>query len=398
MSFDREVCDWDVIVAGGGTVGLAAAAALSQAGFAVLLLERGPPPPAYSGAEVDLRVYALSPASLHLLDALGVGALVRAARSSPYQGMQVWYDDPAQALRFDARPGESLGAIVEQGLLNALLWAQGNAWQRLPHTEIASVATAEDGSAVTLTDGRVLSTRLLVIADGPDSPLRAQLGIDSIGWDYAQRALVAHVQTERAHGGIARQRFLATGPLALLPLADGRCSVVWSCHTALAEELLALAPPAFNTRLAAASGQVLGAVLQSSEIKSFPLRLKHVPNNVVPGAVVIGDAAHVIHPLAGQGVNLGLADVQALAETLAAARTAGRGWWRARTLGRYTRLRRAETMEMLAMTEALSRAFSSNATLAKLLGYGLGVVNRVEPLKQIFAQRAEGVEIGRSQL
>lgn len=381
----------DVIVAGGGTVGMAAAAALSQAGFAVTLLERGAPPPAYTGGEVDLRVYALSPASLRLLDALGVGEALRAARISPYQGMQVWQEHPSEALRFDARPGAALGAIVEHGLLNALLWAQAGSWQRLAHTEIAAVASDEESARVTLADGRQLSARLLVIADGPDSPLRAQLGMDSIGWDYGQRALVAHVRTERAHGGIARQRFLPTGPLALLPLADGRCSIVWSCPTAMADELLALDTSAFCLRLATASGGVLGAVLDSTPIKSFPLRLRHVPDCVVPGALAIGDAAHVIHPLAGQGVNLGLADAEALAATLGAARAAGRGWWRTRTLAAYARARRAETMEMLAMTEALSRAFTGNATLAKVLGQGLGLVNRAEPLKQWFAQRAQGV-------
>ncbi len=384
--------DADVLIAGGGTVGLAAAAALSAAGFKVTLIERAAAPPAFTGGEVDLRVYALSPASIRLLDALGVWPLIASARHSPYHAMQVWHDDPARALRFDAAPDQSLGSIVEHGLLNAALWAQGGDWQRLAGAEISAVsASEEEGAAVTLKQGRQLKARLLVIADGPDSPLRQQLGIDSIGWDYSQRALVAHISTQHPHGSIARQRFLSTGPLALLPLADGRCSIVWSCNTALAAELLALDASAFQLRLGSASQQVLGAVNGSTALKSFPLRLNLVPQTVVAGAVVIGDAAHVVHPLAGQGVNLGLADAEALASTLSEARAAGRGWWRARTLAAYARARRAETVEMLAITDALHRGFTQGgATMARALGLGLSALDRAEPVKQWFARRAQG--------
>lgn len=386
MSFDA-----DVLIAGGGTVGLAAAAALSQTGFAVTLIERAAPPPVFDAAsEVDLRVYALSPASMRLLDGLGVWRAITGARSSPYHGMQVWHGDPRQALRFEALPDRPLGWIVEHGLLNAALWAQKSDWQRLSDTTITEAQADEEGTIVTLADGRQLKARLLVVADGPDSPLRAQLGIDSIGWDYAQRALVAHIATERAHGGIARQRFLPSGPLALLPLADGRCSIVWSCDAALADELMALDDAAFALRLGTASGQVLGGITACTARRSFPLRLRHVPEPVVPGAVVIGDAAHVVHPLAGQGVNLGLADAEALATTLKAARDAGRGWWRARTLQAYARQRRVDTVEMLAMTDGLSRAFKSDALLGRALGLGLSVMDRAGPLKQWFAARAAG--------
>lgn len=385
MSFDT-----DVLIAGGGTVGLAAAAALSQAGFAVTLIERAAPPPAFNSSEVDLRVYAISPASMRLLDGLGAWAAITQTRSSPYRGMQVWHGDAKQALRFDALPDQPLGWIVEHGLLNAALWSQGGDWQRLSDTAITEAQADEEGATVTLGDGRQLTARLLVVADGPDSPLRAQLGIDSIGWDYAQRALVAHVATEKPHGGIARQRFLPSGPLALLPLADGRCSIVWSCGAVLADELMALDDAAFALRLGTASGQVLGGISACTPRKSFPLRLKHVPEPVVPGAVVIGDAAHVVHPLAGQGVNLGLTDAAALAATLKAARDAGRGWWRTRTLQAYARQRRADTVEMLAMTDALSRAFNGDALLGRALGLGLSVVDRTGPLKQWFAARAAG--------
>ena len=385
MSFDT-----DVIVAGGGSVGLAAAAALAQAGFAVTLIERAAAPTLFDGGDVDARVYALSPASMRLLDRLGVWPAIAAARISPYRGMQVWHQQPEDALRFDAQPDQPLGWIVEHNLLNAALWAQAGNWQRLSKTAINDARAEEDGVSVTLADGRKVHARLLVVADGPDSPLREQLGIDSIGWDYAQRALVAHVTTEKPHGDIARQRFLPTGPLALLPLADGRSSIVWSCHTALADELMALDDAAFKLRLSTASGQVLGAITACTPRQSFALRLKHVPAPLVPGAVVIGDAAHVVHPLAGQGVNLGLADAEVLAATLAAARADGRGWWRARTLQSYVRRRSAETVEMLAMTDGLHRAFAGDALLGRALGLGLATVNRTGPLKQWFAARAQG--------
>lgn len=383
--------DADILIAGGGTVGLAAAAALGAAGFKVVLIERGAPPPAFELGEVDARVYALSPASIRLLTRLGVWPAIAAARHSPYRAMQVWHDDADRALRFDAAPDQSLGSIVEHGLLNAALWAQGGDWLRLSNAVISSVSAAEDeGAAVSLQDGRRLKAKLLVIADGPDSPLRAQLGIDSIGWDYAQRAVVAHVSTALPHGGIARQRFLPTGPLALLPLVDGRCSLVWSCPTAMAEDLLALDDAAFGLRLSTASAQTLGSIGAVTPRRSFPLRLGHVPEPVVPAAVVIGDAAHVIHPLAGQGVNLGLADAEVLAATLAAARDAQRGWWRERTLKAYARARRPETLEMLAMTDGLSRAFTSPAALRRLLGDGMAALDRAGPVKQWLLSRAAG--------
>jgi len=384
--------DTDVIVAGGGTVGLAAAAALAQAGFAVTLIERGPPPPAFAGGDVDPRVYALSPASIRLLQQLDVWPAIAAARHGPYHAMQVWHNVPANALRFDATPGHTLGSIVEHGLLNAALWAQVGDWQRLSRVQISEARCSEDeGAEVTLTDGRRLRARLLVIADGPDSPLRGQLGIDSLGWDYAQRALVAHVATEMPHGSIARQRFLPTGPLALLPLADGRSSIVWSCDLALAAELESLDADAFCLRLGTASQQVLGAITATTPLKSFALRLKHVPAPVVSGAVVIGDAAHVVHPMAGQGVNLGLADAAALAEALASARAAGRGWWRPRTLASYARARQAETLEMLTMTDVLHRGFTrGSTTVARALGLGMQWMNRAEPVKQWLARRAQG--------
>ena len=383
--------DADILVAGGGSVGLAAAAALSQAGFSVRLLERGAPPPAFEGGQVDARVYALSAQSQQLLQQLGVWPSIAAARISPYRGMQVWHDQPETGLSFEASPGSELGWIVEHSLLNAALWSQSGSWQRQPHSAIAEALADEEGATVTLADGQVLCARLLVVADGPDSPLRQQLGMDSLAWDYAQRAIVAHVETEQRHAGVARQRFLPTGPVALLPLADGRSSLVWSCSAALAEELLLLDDAAFCLRLGTATGFALGAVTGTTRRQSFPLRLKHVPEPVVPGAVVLGDAAHVIHPLAGQGLNLGFGDVIALAATLAEARTAGRGWWRSRTLARYARARRAETVEMLAMTDVLSRAFTGHAALASTLGKGLGLVNRMAPIKQWFAQRAQGL-------
>lgn len=383
----------EILVAGGGTVGLAAATALAHAGFAVTVVERGAPPPAFAGGELDARVYALSPASVRFLDALGVWPEIRAARSAAWRGMAVWQDDPAQALRFEAPPDAPLGWIVEHGLLNAALYKAALAAGVGVRTQAEILGAQADEGAVhlQLAGEESLSAKLLLIADGPDSPLSAMLGLASLGWGYQGRALVCHAATEKPHGGIARQRFLATGPLALLPLADGRVSIVWSASDEFAAELAALDDAAFAQRLAAAAQYVLGAVTAVTPRRAFPLRLKHLDIPVLPGAVVIGDAAHVVHPLAGQGVNLGLADAEALAQTLMQAREAGRGWWRARTLAAYARARRADTMEMLALTDALHRGFvDGGPALARLLAGGMGALNRAAPLKHWLLARATG--------
>lgn len=385
--------DADVLIAGGGPVGLAAAAALGEAGFTVRLFERAAAPPPFRPETVDARVYALSPASLALLDRLGAGAALRAARFCPYRKMTVWDDDPQRALQFDAAElgADALGAIVEHGVLAAALVQALPAGVAQFGREIAGVDAGEDGVCLRLADGSAVRGRLLVAADGPDSPLRTQLGLPTVGWSYGQQALVCHLQPERGHSDTAWQRFLPSGPLALLPLADGRVSLVWSCEAALAEELLARSDAEFALRVSTASQHRLGALTAPTPRRALPLRLLHAHDYHAHGAVLIGDAAHVVHPLAGQGMNLGFGDVATLAEIVGAARSAGRGWWRERTLAAYARRRKAENLEMLALTDGLRRLYGTGSgALRRLLGLGLSVVDRAPLLKPALLARALG--------
>jgi ubiquinone biosynthesis UbiH/UbiF/VisC/COQ6 family hydroxylase len=305
--------------------------------------------------------------------------------------MKIWERDPHAGLGFSAAQAgrAQLGWIVEHGLIAAELWAR---LRSLPHFTGAAIDTADFGvdcARLHLRSGDVLEARLVIAADGADSQMRALAGIDTVTWRYGQRAIVCHVVTGQAHQMTAWQRFLKTGPLAFLPLADGRSSIVWSADEAFSTELMALDDAAFCAGLAAATEGVSGAIRAATPRVAVPLQLLHARSYAAQALVLVGDAAHAIHPLAGQGVNLGLADAQALAATLVEARSARRDWSSARNLARYSRARKARNLEMLALTDALYRAFRPSLPgLRLLLGLGLEAVDRVEPLKAWLAQRA----------
>jgi ubiquinone biosynthesis UbiH/UbiF/VisC/COQ6 family hydroxylase len=229
-------------------------------------------------------------------------------------------------------------------------------------------------------------------AEGQDSQLREWAGIDPVGWPYPQRAIVSHVATEAPHARTAYQRFLPNGPLALLPLADGRSSIVWSTDSAEADALLALDDDAFRARLAEAIGHRLGDITSITPRLAFPLRLLHATRYVKPGFALVGDSAHVVHPLAGQGVNLGLADAQALVEIVAAARAQGRPIGQERVLQRYERRRKAGNLEVMALTDGLFRLFHLRLPgLDAVRELGMAAVGRMGPLKRRLAQRAMGL-------
>lgn len=385
MNPDRH----DAVIVGGGVVGAACALLLRQQGLRVALIERGAAPKAFDAQDYDLRVYALSPGSIQLLRGLGLWARIQAARASPYERMQVWENDPAAALNFDAAEAAApaLGAIVENSLLMDALWSRLQPEELFCGQAIASVQSDARATALRLADGRELRAPLVIAADGAESALREQAGIECTRWPYPQQAVVCHVQTERPHQGTARQRFLPTGPLALLPLADGRCSIVWSSTEAAA--LMQLEDADFRRALSGASQQVLGEVTACTRRVLFTLQLLHAQDYVRERLVLIGDAAHVIHPLAGQGVNLGLADVAALARVLAEARQQGRDPGSLRVLKRYERARKADNLEMLALTDALSRGFSTDgAAVTQLRRTGMGLVEQLRPLKGFFLRRA----------
>ena len=380
----------DIAVVGGGPVGAAAAIALSRQGFRVALVERGGAPAPYNPAGYDERVYAIAPASARFLNELGAWHDIAGTRAGVYTAMRVWERDPSRGLGFSAaETGRAeLGWIVEHSLLVSALWARLGGVERHERVAIAGTSFGEEFSVLEWARGS-LRARLLVAADGADSQLRELGGIASVAWGYPQRALVCQVRTQRPHRGTAWQRFLASGPLALLPLADGRCSIVWSADEALARELLGLDDAAFRQRLEQASEGALGTMLEATPRLSFPLRLLHAQDYARPGLALAGDAAHAIHPLAGQGVNLGLADAAQLAATLAQARAAGRRWWALRSLQSYARARKAANLEMMAVTDGLYRAFRARVPgLRAVLGLGMEAVDRLDPLKAWLARQA----------
>jgi 2-octaprenyl-3-methyl-6-methoxy-1,4-benzoquinol hydroxylase/2-octaprenylphenol hydroxylase len=385
----------DIAVAGGGMVGAACALALARRGFAVALVEAHEPAPWIAGEPEDLRVIALAPSSARLLDELGVWRDVEAARVSPYRCMRVWDGASGAEIAFDAaREGRAqLGWIVENKLVARTLWdALGGAGaRRVCPAQIMSFARRADRVTLELADGRTLSAALLVIADGAGSRLRQQADIRVRGRDYHQRAVVAHVATERPHEATAWQRFTREGPIALLPLADGRSSIVWSLPEARAREVLALADDDFCAAAGLASDFQLGRITATTPRASFPLKLQLAKTYAMDRCVLLGDAAHAVHPLAGQGANLGLRDVTELAAVLGEAHAAGRDFTAHHVLQRYARRRRAAATVDARAFDVIERMFAWQAPgWAALRGLGIRAVDAFGPLKRALAAHAEG--------
>ncbi|KRE85474.1 2-octaprenyl-3-methyl-6-methoxy-1,4-benzoquinol hydroxylase [Rhodanobacter sp. Soil772] len=396
MPSRRRAPALDVAVVGGGMVGAAAALALARAGFSTALLEARAPAAWDANAEVDLRVVGLAPSSLALLDELGVWTSIRDARVGPYSHMHVWDAESGAAIDFDAASEgrDRLGYIVENNLVQWTLWQalEVAGVRRLCPAEVKGFEAREDRIQLELADGETLATGLLVAADGAASPLRQLAGIGTRGRDYAQRAVVAHVATERPHEDTAWQRFLPGGPLALLPLADGRSSVVWSLPEAEARRVLALDEQAFLDELGVASDFQLGRIVAATPRAAFPLKLQLAERYQADRFVLLGDAAHAVHPLAGQGVNLGLRDVIELRDTLVDARAAGRDIGAAHVLRRYARRRRsADTLDALGF-DALARVYAwQSPALVAVRGVGVRLLDRLAPLKRKLSEHAAGL-------
>lgn len=387
------VATCEIAIVGGGIVGTALALALIEAGLDVRVIERAAPVVPFDAARLDPRVYAISPASARFLDEVGVWSDVVATRAEPIRDMQVWDQDPQAALRFSAGDAgaPTLGWIVEHRLLAQRLWQRLPAPARLTGLAVEQVQFSDEAAQLGLSDGRVLTTRLAIGAEGAHSTLRDAAGIDAAGWTYGSTAVVCHLHSELPHRGTALQRFLPSGPLALLPLADGQRSLVWSTSDADAQELQRLDDDAFVGAIDHAMQGAAGRLHRPTARLSFPLRLLHATAYVAPRCALVGDSAHVIHPLAGQGLNLGLADARQLAHELRGARHAGRDWASSRVLARYERARQAENLDMLALTDTLGRVFGLDLPgLDRLLHVGLRAVDRLPPIKQLLAARASG--------
>ena len=382
----------DAVVVGGGVVGAACALALARQDLRVELVEAAPPRP-WSAGTPDLRVFALAADNVALLDSLGAWESIRGARAHPFRRMRVWDAAGGDELDFDgdAFGRQALGWIVENGLLVDRLWAALEAAGVELHcpAKVAGFGQDDEGVRLELEDGGRIAARVAIAADGANSALRRMSGVGTCGRDYGQRGVVGYVQTERPHEDTAWQRFLPGGPLAFLPCGDGTSSIVWSLPDDQAARVLALDDDAFANELARAFEGRLGNVDVRSPRAAFPLRLQLADAALAGRLLLLGDAAHVVHPLAGQGVNLGLRDVAGLRELVAGA--AG-NWDSPHRLRRWARRRRSEnTMAALAF-DGIDRVFSNEAVLPTLLrGRLFGAAARVPPVAHLLWRRAAGL-------
>ena len=401
--------NFDILIAGGGLAGTALACALGQAAshWRIGLIDPAPPEDLTLAAgsdlaSVDLRVSALTKASQSFLDTLGVWPLIAAQHPSAYQAMSVWDAEGTGAIEFQAADlfESDLGHIVENRLTLAALATR---LQQLPveriRGRVLSAQRADDEMVLQLDQERQLRARLLVAADGAESPLRRQMGIPSREWDYQQQALVATVQTSASHQATAWQRFLPSGPLAFLPLrpsdSDQISSIVWSTAPEQAQQLLSLSDEAFCEALGQAFEFRLGPVTAVSRRVAFPLRQRHAKEYVQPGLALVADAAHTIHPLAGQGINLGFLDVAVLADELLRAVERGCDYADYSLLRRYQRRRMGHNLGTMALMEAFKRLFGADPLpLRWLRNQGMRWLNEQSLLKNQIVAAA----LGRDQL
>lgn len=389
--------EFDLIIVGAGVVGATLAAALCGSGLHIAILDAREPPRFDPKADWDLRVFALSPASRQLLEAVGAWKSIPAGRVCAYTAMQVWDATGRGRIKFDcAEVGEeALGYIVENRLLQHALW------QRLEQAGNITVIHPARPDAVhfdaqhvvlSLQGGGRLQARLLVAADGADSTLRKLADIETKGASYRQQAVVAHLSTKKPHCNTARQRFLPGGPLALLPLADGRVSLVWSLDDPRADEIRALDDAQFCAAVAQASEYVLGEITGTTIRAAFPLQRLRARAYVRPRLALIGDAAHAVHPLAGQGMNLGLLDVAALSAVIHAAVARECDIGDLAVLRRYERARKGDNLAMIVALDGFKRLFGNDIRpVALLRNAGLNAVDRFTPLKSAFMRRAMGL-------
>ena len=381
---------FDVVIIGGGLVGASLAAALKSSGLEVALLEKQPA--ATQAAGWDSRIYAISPGNAAFLAECDAWQHLDMSRVQPVSAMRVFGDTGAE-LDFSAYQigAPELNFIIENRLLQQALWQQLQQQENLTlflQGQSSSIEWLSDSAQLTLDDGRVLHAKLIVGADGRDSWVRQQAGIEAKVSAYQQDGVVANFQVEKPHRGTAFQWFQTDGILALLPLPQQMVSMVWSVSPTKSAELLALTPVALCAQVAAASQQTLGELKLVTPPAAFPLRLMKLAHIIAPRLVLVGDAAHNVHPLSGQGVNLGFRDARELAKVLND-RGAQTDCGEAHLLRRYERARKEDIAAMQLSTNALKHLFNnSNPLLRRLRNVGLTLTNRITPLKKILAQHA----------
>jgi 2-octaprenylphenol hydroxylase len=393
---------YDVIIVGAGMVGASAACLLAQTNpnLTVALVEAQLSTP-FNPQQFDPRVAAITEKSRLLLERCGLWQAVVDKRTSPYLAMDVWDAEGTGRIVFDCdnihQP--NLGHIVENAVLVDCLLAEV---ERLPNVDfycpvaIASYLADDVHAAVELTDGNRLETRLLVAADGANSKIRQHFQFSTKEWDYGHQAIVTTITTERPHQQIARQRFMPKGPLALLPLNNQgdlhQCSIVWSQETQEANHLMALDDQQFCLRLAAASEYCLGQVTDVEQRFAIPLRQRHAIDYAIHRVVLLGDAAHSIHPLAGQGANLGFADVEVLVDEVSRALTRDVDIGDISVLRRYQRRRKPDNLATMAAMEGFKRLFATDQLPLRLLrNLGMSALNQQAAIKNSLIKRAMGI-------
>ncbi len=385
----------DAVVVGAGVVGSTCALALAREGLQVALVEGRAPAP-WSAQRPDLRVFAFAHDNAALLESLGVWPQVTQSRAHPYLRMRVWDAAGGGELAFDADTlgRRELGWIVENGLLVDRLWAAlpGAGVQLHCPARVEAMEQDERGVRLRLDDGRRVDAAVAIAADGGESTLRALAGLEVSRHDYGQRGVVGYVDSARGNEATAWQRFLDTGPLAVLPVDTHRSSIVWTLPDAEAERVLALDDDAFGRELTNAFAGRLGPMRPVSPRAAFPLRRQLTSDYVAGRVLVLGDAAHVVHPLAGQGVNLGLRDVAALRALVHDAHQRRADWTAPHRLRRWARIRRSDNTVAAHGFDAINRVFSNDEmhlTLAR--GALLGLAGRMPPLLSLFWKRASGL-------
>ena len=408
--------EFDVVIAGAGMVGASLACLLAESSLSIALVDRkrlvqgkDSDSPKLHSDKFDPRVSAISQASQQLFRQLGVWEDMNAVRVCNYNAMQVWDAEGTGSIDFSAEQinQPELGSIVENSIIIAALHKRiaqlENVFSITPFSiESFEQVEREDGLIVKLNadDGQGICAPLIIAADGANSKLRALANFECREWDYEQHALVTTVRTQLPHNNTALQRFMETGPLAFLPLRSATeddtqhfCSIVWSMLPDQAERVMSLSEDEFNSELAAALESKLGAIEWSDKRFVFPLRQRHALDYVKESIVLVGDAAHTIHPLAGQGVNLGLLDAKALAEELQRGIQAGRSVADPKVLLRYQRRRKGNNLSMMWLMEGFKRLFGQqDLSIRWLRNIGMNAVDKMTPIKNQLIRKAMGLD------
>ena len=388
---------FDVVIVGGGMVGSAVACSLGNSALKVAVIENSPPQPFSADQPHDLRVSALSIASQKILEMVGAWEGISNRRVCPFKRMRVWETAGDTEFCSDNIDYPELGYIVENRVTQLALLER---LQDFDNVELICPASINKinysigkPTELELGDGRILSAKVLVAADGGQSRVRQAVGIGVTSWDYQQHALVIYIETAYGQQDITWQRFVPSGPQAFLPLTGHFGSIVWYHSPDEINRLKSLPLAELKDELVSAFPDCLGKVNNVLATASFPLKRQHAQNYVKPGVALVGDAAHMINPLAGQGVNIGLLDAAALAEVLVDAHKQGLEISDMAVLKRYERLRRQENLKMMTVMDVFYRVFSNEILPVKFLrNLGLGLAERFKPAKNIVMRNAMGLE------